>query len=319
MLNFLRLDGALEYQDSIYQTLSDIGAVLRRAKISQLFLVIALLTWSFNSYAANGQGFEMNLAQILRAFEAEILAMKRSIYIFSKNLIFYLGVLAIACRGIYLILQQGTLFTFAVEFVKLIFLFGLIRFFLLNGYDFATDIINSLLSLINGNSLGNMTTTQTLNEFFEFVADFAQTLSPNNAIFFAIFMVLMYVAICFLFILYIVRYLSVLFILVFGSISIVFAVFRQTRFIVFNFVSLALGCALKFVALCFIIRVGEKIVSTLITNMRMDIITGLTLSLQDAGFVLLVLFLVCAAAFYLPMLLSKICMPVLTTPSPIRI
>ena len=88
MLNFLRLDGALEYQDGIYQTLSDIGATLRRAKISQLFLVIALLTLSFNSYAANGQGFEMNLAQILRAFEAEILAMKRSIYIFSKNLIF---------------------------------------------------------------------------------------------------------------------------------------------------------------------------------------------------------------------------------------
>ena len=165
MLNFLRLDGALEYQDSIYQTLSDIGATLKRAKISQLFLAIALLTWSFNSYAANGQGFEMNLAQILRAFEAEILAMKRSIYIFSKNLIFYLGVLAIACRGIYLILQQGTLFTFAVEFVKLIFLFGLIRFFLLNGYDFATDIINSLLSLFNGNSLGNMTTTQTLKPY----------------------------------------------------------------------------------------------------------------------------------------------------------
>lgn len=285
-------------------------------------LVILLVLFPSMALAAQGNISSSNsnfsLEQVLKTFESQILSMRHTIYLFSNNLILYFGIFAISCRGIYLILKQGTLVTFTFEFVKLIFIFGLVRFFLLNGYDFATDLINSLLTLVNGNSNIGTPTTQSLNDFFEFLSDFARTLAPNNAIFFVVFMVLMYVAISFLFLLYIIRYLSVLFILVFGSVSIAFAIFKPTRFIVFNFLALSLGSALKFVALCFVIRIGQEILVAMINSMRVDIMMGFTISLQDAGFVLLICFLICSAAFYLPILLSRVCSPMLAIQSPIR-
>lgn len=281
----------------------------------RLCLVLILSLWSANCWAAPQSSDNFNLAVILNAFESQILAMKHPIYLLSKNLIFYLGVFAITFRGIYLILQQGTIISFTIEMVKLIFLFGLIRFFLLNGYDFASDIINSLLLITSKDSSSFKPSTESLNEFFEFVSDFAQTMAPNNALFFMTFMVLMYGALCFLFILYMIRYLSVIFILVFGSVSIVFAVFRPTRYILCNFISLSISIALKFVALCFIIRIGQEITKSMISSLRIDVMMGATISLQDAGFVLLVFFLICAAAFYLPILLSNICMPLVSSRS----
>ncbi len=109
---------------------------------------------------------------MLKLYEYKLLDMRMSIMSFCQTMMFYLGAISLVIEGSKAILRHADYFYIFTAMIRIILTFGAIYFLIFNGYEFASDVINSLIQLGAGDEhRGNLEgMLQLIESFFTLAA-----------------------------------------------------------------------------------------------------------------------------------------------------
>lgn len=282
-------------------------SMLPRAFYAVMLTLLALLIST--SVQAEPIVNKINMADVVYLYEAEILNLNDKVVRYASGLMFLLAGFAVVLSGIKLILlKQGDLQDFMAVIVRLCLVIGICKFLIINGYDFSRDIIASFTSMAYSESTGDgyQDVLRMMIDFFKLAEEFAMTLTTRNVVFYFIFMIPFYLLIVFIILNYVITYIVAFFVAVMGVIVIAFGVLSFTQSLAFNYIKLVLAFGLRMFSLCFIIKVGQLVISDLTEHLRLIIANGQVISIQDAGFVLFVMFFILFLSLALPHIVASL-------------
>ena len=282
-------------------------STLPRACLTALLPLMGLLFSSAVQAAPNVN--QLNMADVVYLYEAEILNLKNEVVRYASVLMFILAGFAVVLSGIKLILlKQGDLQDFVVVIVRLCLVIGICKFFIINGYDFSRDIIASFTNMAYAGTSGDgyQDVLKILLDFFHLAEEFAASLSTRNILLFLFFMLPFFLLIVLTILNFVITYIVALFVAVIGVVVIAFGVLSFTQSLAFNYIKLVIAFGLRLFSLCFIFKVGQLVISDMIEHLRLIIANGQIITIQDAGMVLFVMFFIFFLSLVLPHVISTL-------------
>lgn len=283
--------------------------------VGYVFAFTFLLTFSSYcnlAYAADGSSIHLALADVIYLYEREILSLKDQVVLYATLLLYSLSGFAVIFTGFSLIfLHQGSLQNFAWALVRLCLIIGFFKFFIVNGYDISRDIIASLTNIAypDHSSNGYQNILNVLQDFFLLADEFAQSLSTRNILFYLFFMLPFFIIIVLIIVNFVITYIITLCVAVIGVIVVALGVLPFTRTIALNYLHMVIAYGLRLFCLCFIYRIGQGVIVTMISRLRGIITQGDLITIQDAGLVLFVMFFILFLSYTMPNIISRLVQP----------
>lgn len=285
-----------------------------RHKWVGLIILLLLMVTCFiaipEAQAGVGLQGSIQLTDIIGAYQYNISLLYTKIQSYATNILFALVGISMVLSGINLMfIAHGTIQTFALTVVRLCLVAGIFHFLIIHGYNIASDIINSLSSMAyNSGSSGNnyQDIALILNDFFQLLVDYSDLLSNSNIVFFMFFMVALFTIIALLIINFAVTYVVAAFVSVVGILVVGLGTFESTREFALNYLRMVIAYGLRLFSICFIFRVGHNIAHQLITYLTQCVNQGGEISLQDAGYTMLIMLFVLILSYTIPSIIASL-------------
>ena len=270
-------------------------------------LVLALMSIECKA-ASTSLSDEISLAEVLKLYEYKLLDMRMSIMSFCQTMMFYLGAISLVIEGSKAILRHADYFYIFIAMIRIILTFGAIYFLIFNGYEFASDVINSLIQLGAGDEhRGNLEgMLQLIESFFTLADNYAKQMAGKSKVYYYVFLTVMFVLLVAFILRYVTLYVWSMLLCVAGMILIPFGALASTRGLAISYFRAVLATGIALMTLTIIYIIGIDVIRLLTIRINNYIASGGTIHLQDAGYIVMVMLFVVSMGFKLPSMMSSL-------------
>lgn len=250
---------------------------------------------------------QITFNEVMQAFTAELMHLQSNLQNFANHLLFGLGTITVVLTGFALIFKNRMdMSSFMGSMIYLILLLGVLKFFILNGYEVSRDILNSFSMLpLVGNSTWDQSFSTLLDDFFKLIESFAAVLVTKTSLIFVVFLLINYSLLCLFLIKFAITYLIAMFTALSGIIILALGALKITRHLALSYFICVISQGLKLFALSFIFNAGHSIISAMLIAMQSQIAMGQIVRLQEIAMVTFVMMFIVILSYTLPQSLSN--------------
>lgn len=274
----------------------------------RIFLISLLLCFILEPSASAAPILpQITFNEVMQAFTAELMHLQSNLQNFANHLLFGLGTITVVLTGFALIFKNRMdMSSFMGSMIYLILLLGVLKFFILNGYEVSRDILNSFSMLpLVGNSTWDQSFSTLLDDFFKLIESFAAVLVTKTSLIFVVFLLINYSLLCLFLIKFAITYLIAMFTALSGIIILALGALKITRHLALSYFICVISQGLKLFALSFIFNAGHSIISAMLIAMQSQIAMGQIVRLQEIAMVTFVMMFIVILSYTLPQSLSN--------------
>lgn len=250
---------------------------------------------------------QITFNEVIQVFARELLHLQSNLQSFANHLLFGLGTITVVLTGFALLFRNRMdMSSFMGSMIYLILLLGVLKFFILNGYEVSRDILNSFSMLpLVGNSTWDQSFSTLLDDFFKLIESFTTVLVTKTSLIFVVFLLINYSLLCLFLIKFAITYLIAMFTALSGIIILALGALKITRHLALNYFICVISQGLKLFALSFIFNAGHSIISAMLIAMQSQIAIGQIVRLQEISMVTFVMMFIVMLSYTLPQSLSN--------------